>query len=73
MTQTTPARNTPPDGVTPQKNLASSPCGLSAPEAAQRLANEGANMLPGSAPKSTTAIVREVVTEPMFLMLLAAG
>ncbi|QDL39711.1 cation-translocating P-type ATPase [Rhodoferax sediminis] len=49
------------------------PQGLSAAEAAHRLACEGPNMLPGSAPKSITAIVREVVTEPMFLMLLAAG
>jgi len=30
-------------------------------------------MLPGSAPKSSWAIVRDVLTEPMFLMLLAAG
>ena len=47
--------------------------GLSAAEAARRLATEGPNLLPGSAPKSTLAIVRGVVTEPMFLMLLAAG
>ena len=47
--------------------------GLSAADAARRLATEGPNLLPGSAPKSTLAIVREVVTEPMFLMLLAAG
>ncbi|WP_027996965.1 cation-translocating P-type ATPase [Simplicispira psychrophila] len=48
-------------------------CGLSAAEAARRLALEGPNLLPDGAPKSTWAIVREVVTEPMFLMLLAAG
>ncbi|MDP1887004.1 MAG: cation-translocating P-type ATPase [Polaromonas sp.] len=47
--------------------------GLSASEAARRLADQGPNLLPGSEPKSTAAIVREVVTEPMFLMLLAAG
>ena len=47
--------------------------GLGAAEAARRLATEGPNLLPGSAPKSTLAIVRDVVTEPMFLMLLAAG
>ena len=47
--------------------------GLSTAEAARRLAAEGPNLLPGSAPKSTLAIVREVLTEPMFLMLLAAG
>ena len=47
--------------------------GLSASEAARRLADQGPNLLPGSEPKSTAAIVRDVVTEPMFLMLLAAG
>src|SRR3989338_7967119 len=47
--------------------------GLSAGEATRRLADQGPNLLPGSEPKSTAAIVREVVTEPMFLMLLAAG
>ncbi len=49
------------------------PTGLSADEAAHRLAAEGPNLLPGSAPKSGFAIVHDVVTEPMFLMLLAAG
>ena len=47
--------------------------GLSTPEALRRLEAEGPNLLPGSAPKSNIAIVREVITEPMFLMLLAAG
>jgi Ca2+-transporting ATPase len=53
--------------------VASARQGLSASEAARRLADQGPNLLPGSEPKSTAAIVREVVTEPMFLMLLAAG
>jgi Ca2+-transporting ATPase len=47
--------------------------GLSSVEAAQRLAADGPNQLPGQAPKSNVAIVRDVLTEPMFLMLLAAG
>ena len=47
--------------------------GLSSTEAAERLAQDGPNQLLGSAPKSNLAIVREVLTEPMFLMLLAAG
>ncbi|MEO7952959.1 MAG: cation-transporting P-type ATPase, partial [Polaromonas sp.] len=47
--------------------------GLSSAEAARRLAADGPNLLPGSAPKSNFSIVREVITEPMFLMLLAAG
>ena len=49
------------------------PQGLSSQQAAAILAQDGPNQLPGSAPKSTHAIVREVLTEPMFLMLLAAG
>ena len=47
--------------------------GLNSIEAAERLERDGPNQLPGSTPKSTAAIVREVLTEPMFLMLLAAG
>lgn len=47
--------------------------GLSGAEAALRLAADGPNLLPDSAPKSGAAILREVITEPMFLMLLAAG
>lgn len=47
--------------------------GLTAAEAARRLAAEGPNVLPGSEPKSTAAIVLDVVAQPMFLMLLAAG
>ena len=47
--------------------------GLSHAEAARRLAADGPNSLPGTEPKSFLRIVREVVTEPMFLMLLVAG
>ncbi len=57
----------------PETAAAPQPGGLSAAEAAGRLAAEGPNLLPGSAPKSGLAIVRTVVMEPMFLMLLAAG
>lgn len=57
----------PPDTTPP------APSGLSAAEAARRLAADGANLLPGSAPKSNGAIVWQVLTEPMFLMLLTAG
>ena len=49
------------------------PAGLSVAEAARRLAADGPNLLPGSAPKSTLAIALGVLVEPMFLMLLAAG
>ncbi|MGH8122975.1 MAG: cation-translocating P-type ATPase [Rudaea sp.] len=47
--------------------------GLDAAEAARRLAAGGANLLPGSTPKSLWAIVGGVLVEPMFLMLLVAG
>ncbi|MHB1199040.1 MAG: cation-translocating P-type ATPase [Polaromonas sp.] len=63
---------TTPEGQSGQPDPAARP-GLSTAEAARRLAAEGPNLLPGSTPKSTLAIVREVLTEPMFLMLLAAG
>jgi P-type Ca2+ transporter type 2C len=49
------------------------PAGLTAAQAAQRLADEGPNALPGSEPKSFSRIALGVLVEPMFLMLLAAG
>ncbi|WP_087745128.1 MULTISPECIES: cation-translocating P-type ATPase [unclassified Acidovorax] len=62
-----------PTNPAPPPRAASMPPGLSTAEAARRLSAEGPNLLPGSAPKSMLAIVRDVLTEPMFLMLLAAG
>ncbi len=47
--------------------------GISAAEAARRLAADGPNLLPGARPKTAWAIVLGVLREPMFLMLLAAG
>ena len=47
--------------------------GLSSAEAAQRLAQDGPNELPGHGPRSLGGIVREVLTEPMFLLLIAAA
>ncbi|MFZ1391870.1 MAG: HAD-IC family P-type ATPase, partial [Dokdonella sp.] len=47
--------------------------GLDHAEAARRLAANGPNTLPGARAKSFLRIVRDVVTEPMFLMLLVAG
>ena len=49
------------------------PAGLTHAEAKRRLADEGANVLPGSQPKSFLRIAAGVLVEPMFLMLLAAG
>jgi Ca2+-transporting ATPase len=48
-------------------------CGLSAEDAAHRLAADGSNALPGRESKSTAAIVGEVLVQPMLVMLLAAG
>jgi len=47
--------------------------GLTRATAERRLAENGPNVLPGSAPKTLPAIVRSVLTEPMFVMLLIAG
>jgi P-type Ca2+ transporter type 2C len=53
-----------------QQNFSS---GLSDAEAARRLIEEGPNDLPAARPKSTLALVRDVLREPMFLLLLATG
>ena len=42
-------------------------------EAARRLAQDGPNALPGSEPRALWRIAANVLAEPMFLMLLAAG
>lgn len=41
--------------------------------AAQRLVEDGPNLLPGSTPKTLLAIVLGVLVEPTFVMLLVAG
>jgi len=47
--------------------------GLSQSEAAARLAAEGYNELPAKRRRDTLAIALEVLREPMFLLLVAAG
>ena len=47
--------------------------GLTAAQAAKRLLDDGPNLLPGDQPRGWTAIVRETLQEPMFMLLLAAG
>ena len=47
--------------------------GLSEAEAAARLSNHGFNELPTAKARSIIQIALEVVREPMFIMLLAAG
>ena len=47
--------------------------GLSEAEAAQRLTRDGPNELPVSRPRSVLRLLRDVVSEPMFLLLVACG
>ena len=47
--------------------------GLSAGEAKQRLDKDGPNELPVSEPRSVLKLAREVVFEPMFLLLVSCG
>ena len=47
--------------------------GLSDAEARQRLSKDGPNELPVSKPRGVLRLVREVASEPMFLLLVACG
>jgi len=47
--------------------------GLSDAEAAVRLQRDGFNELPAARPRSSIAIAMDVVREPMFMLLVAAG
>ena len=47
--------------------------GLSATEASARLLRDGHNDLPQDAPRSLLQLLREVLSEPMFALLLAAA
>jgi Ca2+-transporting ATPase len=47
--------------------------GLTREQAARQLANDGPNELPGSGPRSLLGIARQVLAEPMFLLLIAAS
>ena len=47
--------------------------GLSAADAAQRLRADGPNELPSQKPRTLLVIAREVLTEPMFLLLIGAA
>jgi len=49
------------------------PRGLTSAEAARRLAADGPNELPTHKPRALVAIVRDVLAEPMFLLLIAAA
>ncbi|MEO8837589.1 MAG: HAD-IC family P-type ATPase, partial [Herbaspirillum sp.] len=54
-------------------NQVDNEAGLSAAEAAQRLATDGPNALPGKARRTLLRMVWEVAHEPMFLLLFGAG
>ena len=47
--------------------------GLTESEATGRLARDGPNELPRSKPKNILRLLREIVTEPIFLLLVACG
>ena len=47
--------------------------GLSSAQAAERLAADGPNELPRAGQRSFLGIVRDVLKEPMLLLLLGAG
>jgi Ca2+-transporting ATPase len=55
------------------QGLPASPQGLSAQDAAARLAAEGPNELPRTGRRQLPRILREVLSEPMFGLLLGAG
>jgi Ca2+-transporting ATPase len=52
---------------------ATGPDGLTEAEASERLARDGSNELPTSRPRGLLRLLREVVSEPMFLLLVACG
>ncbi|MEP7295566.1 MAG: cation-transporting P-type ATPase, partial [Burkholderiales bacterium] len=47
--------------------------GLTDAEALSRLTRDGPNELPVSRPRSVLRLLGDVVTEPMFLLLVACG
>src|SRR5665647_1049201 len=47
--------------------------GLSEAEARQRLARDGPNELPTSRPRGVLRLLCDIVSEPMFLLLVACG
>jgi Ca2+-transporting ATPase len=55
------------------KSLLTDKTGLSSDQAAQRLSEFGYNELPSAKPKTIWGIAREVMREPMFLLLIACS
>ncbi|MBP9205361.1 MAG: cation-translocating P-type ATPase [Kofleriaceae bacterium] len=65
--------SSPATGATPPGLDLGGMTGLDEATAQARLVAEGTNELPGQRPRTGLAIALEVVREPMFLMLVAAG
>src|SRR5688572_1367896 len=59
--------------MTPQPIAEDAQRGLSTAEATRRLAADGPNELPAHKPRTLFAIARDVLIEPMFLLLIAAA
>ncbi len=59
--------------VTPELSDATGSTGLSNAEAARRLAELGTNELPASQRRGAIDLLRDIVSEPMFLLLVACG
>lgn len=66
-------RRVPSASADEAQGSASTATGLSAAEAARRLAEDGPNALPGGERRTLLSIALETMREPMFLLLLAAG
>ena len=62
-----------PGSQTTPATATGKPSGLGAAEAARRLTADGFNELPQRTQSGLLALLAEVVREPMFLLLLAAG
>lgn len=67
------AQNQVVEPPTLNRDATSPVAGLSAAAAALKLVADGPNELPGNAPTSNLLLLRQVLTEPMFLMLLVWG
>jgi Ca2+-transporting ATPase len=69
----TPQSKLSPLTVAPQHSNASAPRGLTSAEAAARLMAEGPNELPRTGRRRFPRILRDVLSEPMFALLLGSG
>jgi P-type Ca2+ transporter type 2C len=67
------ARATGPAGAGAHHAARSEPSGLSASEAARRLREDGPNELPRAGRRQLWRIVRDILREPMFGLLLGSG